>query len=185
MNNKQQQINKRIILRENEKDTKMSLTNKEIELVYLGASIGAGCKPCTSYHFQKAKEVGASDKEIKTTITVSINIRDAAKKEMENHTMKLLGTTTQDDVNKDNLNPDRLNVLVSIGSAFTVNCTSTLNNYFALGKSFGITNEDLNNILRATKLVKMKAASFVDKITLGFEETKSSKVNKESKSCCC
>jgi len=164
----------------------MALTIKEVELVYLGASIAAGCKPCTSYHFRKSKEAGASDEEIKTAITISIIIRDTSKKEMENHAMSLLGTNTQDEVNKDNLNPDRKKVLISIGSAFAVNCTSTLNNYITLGESVGITNEDLNKIFRAAKLVKMKAASHVDKIAVRFEEPKSSEEDKgNSEGCGC
>jgi len=162
----------------------MALTNKEIESVYFGASIAAGCKPCTSFHFRKLKEAGTSDEEIKNTIADSISIRDIAKKEMENHAMNLLEIYKQSEVNIDNQHPDRLTVLVSIGAAFAVNCTSTLNNYIALGESVDITNEDLNNILRATKLVKMKAASHADKIAVRFEEAKINKGDKEESDGC-
>jgi AhpD family alkylhydroperoxidase len=164
----------------------MSVTNKEIELVYLGASIAAGCKPCTSYHFRKVKETGASDEEIKNTIADSVSIRDITKKEMENHALNLLGISTKSEINLDNINPDKLTVLVSIGAAFAVNCTSTLNTYIALAETVGITNEDINNIFRASKLVKMKAASHVDKIAVRFEHTKSTEGDKiESDGCGC
>jgi len=163
----------------------MELTIKEIELAYLGASIAAGCKPCTSYHFRKLKDAEATEEEIKTAITVSNDIRDAAKEEMENHAMNLLGTSTQSEVNTDNLNPDRIRVLVSISAAFAANCTSTLNNHIALAKSAGVTNKDINKIFRAAKLVKMKAASHVDKIAVRFEETKSSEGDIETDGCGC
>ena len=157
----------------------MALTNKEIELVYLGASIAAGCKPCTSYHFRKVKEAEASDDEIQNAISDSANIRDIAKTEMETYAMVLLGISTQSEVKIDNQNPDRLTVLVSIGAAFAVDCTSTLNTYIDLAESVGITNEDINNIFRASKLVKMKAASHVDKIAERFEHAQSNEGDKK------
>ncbi|MBT8387142.1 MAG: carboxymuconolactone decarboxylase family protein, partial [Ignavibacteria bacterium] len=85
----------------------MALTNKETELVYLGASIAAGCKPCTSYHFRKAKEAGALDEEIKNAIAFSVSIRDAAKMEMEKHALGLIKISTQSMANTGNFNPDR------------------------------------------------------------------------------
>ena len=57
----------------------MSLTIKEKELVYIGASVASGCKPCTSFHYKKALQKGASDEEIKTAISAgrAIGISDA------------------------------------------------------------------------------------------------------------
>jgi len=110
----------------------MSLTIKEVELIYLGTSITAGCKPCTSFHFRKVKEAGALDEEIKNTIADSVNIRDIAKKEMENHAMNLLGISTQSGVKIDNQNPDRLTVLVSIGAAFYVSFEAAIIDSYCL-----------------------------------------------------
>jgi len=163
----------------------MTLTIKEIELIYFGASIAAGCKPCTSFHFTKVKEAGASDEEIKSALTDAVNIRDIAKKEMENLAMSLLSLSTQSEVSLDNLHPDRLTILVSIGAAFAMNCTSTLKNYIALGESVGITNEEINKIFRAVKLVKMKAASHVDNIAARFEEAKTNIREEKSDGCGC
>jgi hypothetical protein len=132
------------------------------------------------------KEAGASDEEIKNTIAVSVSIRDVAKQEMENLALNLLGISTQSEDHIDNQNTDRLTVLVSIGAAFAVNCTSTLNTYIALTESVGIINEDINNIFRASKLVKMKADSHVDKIAARFEHAKSYEGDKkESDGCFC
>jgi AhpD family alkylhydroperoxidase len=158
----------------------MALTDKEIELVYLGASIAAGCKPCTSYHFRKAKEAGVLDEEIKNAIAFSVSIRDAAKMEMEKHALDLLKISTQPMANTGNFKPDRTKILISIGSAFAVNCTSTLNDYIALSESAGISSEDLKNIFRATLLIKRKASSHDDRITLRFEEQ-----NGKSNNCGC
>lgn len=148
----------------------MELTMKEIELVYLGASIAAGCKPCTYYHFGKALETGASEEEISSTITTAVNIREAAKNEMMKHASNLLEQSLGNETNDENLNLDRLNIMVSIGAAFALNCTSTLSKYIALIDSVGITSKELSKIFKAANLVKMKAASCVDKISMRFEK---------------
>jgi AhpD family alkylhydroperoxidase len=41
-----------------------SLTDKESELVAIGASIGAGCRPCTKYHVAAALKNGFTDEEV-------------------------------------------------------------------------------------------------------------------------
>jgi len=163
----------------------MALTFKEAELINFGVSIATGCKACTTYHFQKVKEAGASDEEIKNATADSINIRDLAKKEMENHAMNLVGVSEQPDVRAETKNPDRIKVLVSIGAAFAVNCTSTLNYYITLAESAGINTEDVNTIFRPATLVKRKAALYVDKIALSFEESKSDRRNKYLDGCDC
>jgi AhpD family alkylhydroperoxidase len=163
----------------------MALTNKETELVYLGASIAAGCKPCTSYHFRKVKETGASDEEISNAIADSISIKDNAKMEMEKHAMNLIGLTKQNLTSKDNLNPNRIKVLVSIGSAFAVNSAFTLQYYVDLRKTVCITTADLNKIFKAVKLIKMKAALYVDKIAIRFNEMKSEVKINNSGDCDC
>jgi len=161
----------------------MVLTIKEIELVYFGVSIAAGCKPCTTFHFGKLKEAGASDEEINRALIDAVNIRDIVKKEIENHAKSLLGLITPSEINIDNLNSDRLTILVSIGSAFAVNGTSTLSNCIDFGKSAGITNDEINKVFRAAKLVKMKAASHVDKISTRFEKANTNKGEEQFDGC--
>lgn len=38
------------------------------ELIAIGASVGAHCQPCLTWHVQKAQELGISDEEIKAAI---------------------------------------------------------------------------------------------------------------------
>jgi AhpD family alkylhydroperoxidase len=53
----------------------MSLSLKEKELVYLGASVAAGCKPCTTFHCEKAQQTGASEDEIKTAFSDALSVQ--------------------------------------------------------------------------------------------------------------
>lgn len=43
----------------------MRLNDRTIELIAVGASITASCKPCLEYHVKKARELGLDGVEIK------------------------------------------------------------------------------------------------------------------------
>ena len=46
------------------------MDEKTKELIAIGASITAHCKPCLSFHVDKAKELGLTEDEIKDAIAV-------------------------------------------------------------------------------------------------------------------
>lgn len=48
------------------------------EMVAIGASVTANCIPCIRYHFNKAREVGLTDAEIKIAIQVGKSVRKGA-----------------------------------------------------------------------------------------------------------
>lgn len=51
------------------------MDTKQKELIAIGASVTATCIPCLKYHFDKAKDAGASDEEIAEAIQVGRNVR--------------------------------------------------------------------------------------------------------------
>ncbi len=46
------------------------MDDKMKELIAIGASIGAHCQPCLTYHVSKAKELGIEEGEIREAIAV-------------------------------------------------------------------------------------------------------------------
>ena len=46
------------------------MDEKTKELIAIGASVTAHCKPCLSFHVDKAKELGLTEDEIKDAIAV-------------------------------------------------------------------------------------------------------------------
>jgi len=48
------------------------------ELIAIGASVTANCKPCIEYHVAKARENGANDQEIAEAIEVAKMVRKGA-----------------------------------------------------------------------------------------------------------
>ncbi|MHC4116997.1 MAG: carboxymuconolactone decarboxylase family protein [Planctomycetota bacterium] len=53
------------------------------ELIAIGASITANCKPCIEYHVAKARENGANDQEIAEAVDVGKMVRKGAATQMD------------------------------------------------------------------------------------------------------
>jgi len=148
----------------------MTLTYKEKELANIGASVATGCKPCTDYHFSKVREAGASDEEIKMAISDAKVVRDKANEIMEIHGLKHLG------IAKDGGSPSsfeettRIKELVSVASAFAVNCTTSVEKHIAAARAIGITEKEIESVLGAAQFIKGEAAHYVGQMVKLKEE---------------
>ncbi|MDH3217596.1 MAG: carboxymuconolactone decarboxylase family protein [Candidatus Krumholzibacteria bacterium] len=148
----------------------MPLTYREKELANIGASVATGCKPCTDYHFNKVREAGASDEEIKQAISDALAVRDRAREIMESHGLKHLGIAKENDVRPHDEETTRIKELVSVASAFAVNCTTSVKKHIAAAKTVGITEEEIESVLDAALFIKGEAAHYVGQIVKLREE---------------
>ena len=60
------------------------------ELIAIGASITANCKPCLEYHVAKARENGANDQEISEAVAAGKMVRRGAASKMDQFTSTVL-----------------------------------------------------------------------------------------------
>lgn len=148
----------------------MSLTYKERELANIGASVATGCKPCTDYHFKKVREAGASDEEIKKAISIAIEVREKSKEIMESHGLKHLGFELNGDSPPGMDVNTRIDELVCVASAYSINCTSSVENHIAAAKAVGITEKEIESVLAAAHFIKGEAAHYVDQMVKLKEE---------------
>ncbi len=58
------------------------MTNKEKELIAIGASITAHCFPCIDFHLTEARTFGASEKEIREAVQVGIQVMNGSDQKM-------------------------------------------------------------------------------------------------------
>lgn len=58
------------------------MTNKEKELIAIGASITAHCFPCLDYHLVEARKFGASEEEINDAVQVGIQVMNGSTEKM-------------------------------------------------------------------------------------------------------
>ena len=67
------------------------------ELIAIGASITANCKPCLEYHVAKARESGASNQEIAEAVAVGKMVRKGAASKMDEFIPAVLEGTHADE----------------------------------------------------------------------------------------
>lgn len=150
----------------------MTVDGKEKELVAVGISVAAGCKPCTDFHVNAARKAGASDHEIERAMVVALSVRERATVVMKSYALKHVGgspdvSTPADDGGQGN----RLDELVAIGSAFGVNCVSTLEQHLKSASEAGISEAEVTLIARLAMYIKKRAASHVERLTAAAGQT--------------
>ena len=62
------------------------------QLIAIGASIGAHCQPCLTYHVEKARELGANDEDIRTAIETGHMVGKGAMSAMKKFSAGIIGT---------------------------------------------------------------------------------------------
>jgi AhpD family alkylhydroperoxidase len=58
------------------------MDEKTKELIAIGASVGAHCQPCLTWHVEKARELGIDDEEIRTAIETGHMVEKGAMSAM-------------------------------------------------------------------------------------------------------
>ncbi len=66
------------------------MDEKTKELIAIGASIGAHCQPCLTYHVAKAKEIGLTEDEIREAIAVGHRVEKGAMAAMRKFSAGIL-----------------------------------------------------------------------------------------------
>jgi AhpD family alkylhydroperoxidase len=66
------------------------LTDKEKELVALGAALGSNCVPCIEYHVPEARKTGLTDAQIGEAIRLADKVRQVPAKKVLAAAMNML-----------------------------------------------------------------------------------------------
>jgi len=69
----------------------MSLTEKELELVAIGASIGGNCIPCLEYHYKKCVELGFSQRQLAKAIAMAKKVKEVPNQKIYETAARLNG----------------------------------------------------------------------------------------------
>jgi AhpD family alkylhydroperoxidase len=149
----------------------MVLRLKERELAAVGISVATGCKPCTDYHVKAARKARASDDEIGRAVAAALSVRTSATAIMEAHALAHLGEAGHGGGTGGGGETDRAKVLVSVGAALGVNCTSSLDKHLAAARAIGISDQDVADIVKLAVFIKGMAASHVNRMA-GVEEAR-------------
>ncbi|MHC4094117.1 MAG: carboxymuconolactone decarboxylase family protein [Planctomycetota bacterium] len=140
----------------------MSWTPKEKELVALGISVAAGCRPCTRYHLKAVRKTDSSEEEIHDAIERAASIRRNAADSMERYALGNSADGSKEGGCGGEF--DRVAELLSVGAAHAVNCTDALDKHLSAARKGGITEEELQEVFRAAAFIKGKADHHIRKL---------------------
>lgn len=154
------------------------IDEKEKEIAAIAISVAAGCKPCTSFHVKAARKKGVSNEHIRSAMELALSVRSHATKVMKGFTYdNFLEESSETETVPPALElveNNRINVMLVIGAAFGVNCTSTLQKYLELAEMSGLSPDDITIIARLAKYIKGKAAVHVERLCGVSDETRPS-----------
>lgn len=72
------------ILNSDEEITMPNLSQREREIVAIGAAMGSNCIPCIEYHIPEARKAGLSDEELREAVALADKVRQVpARKVLE------------------------------------------------------------------------------------------------------
>lgn len=70
-----------------------NLTDRERELVALGAALGSNCVPCMEYHIPAARKAGLSDAQIVEAVRLADKVRQVPARKVLDVSLAMLGET--------------------------------------------------------------------------------------------
>ena len=143
----------------------MALRLKERELVAVGASLAAGCKPCADYHVKAAREAKLGDAEIRQAMKVALEVRQNALEVMKTYGLQHLGEaldTPDDSIGESS----RTYELVAVAAAVAANCTTNLERHLSAAKNLGIRGDEIGDVAKLATFIRGKAASHVEKLVV-------------------
>ncbi len=151
----------------------MAITMKEKELAAVGIAVATGCQPCTDYHMKEARKAGAFDKEIKEAVGCALSVHNRATQAIEEYALAQLGKKAPmkglSRIWCSKEERTRIKALVSVGSAFGINCVVNLDKHLAEAQSVGISQDDIAEIEKLAEFIKSKAASHANRFASVLE----------------
>ena len=71
-----------------------ALDARTTELAGIAAAVAGHCQPCFDYHYRKARELGASDAEIRAVVALARSVRAAGDRHMDEHVARGMAEET-------------------------------------------------------------------------------------------
>jgi AhpD family alkylhydroperoxidase len=66
------------------------------ELVAIGAAIAANCEPCFKYHYDQARKLGVSDRDMRYAVDLAQKVKEPPARAMLNLAERYLGKSTSE-----------------------------------------------------------------------------------------
>jgi AhpD family alkylhydroperoxidase len=124
-----------------------ALSEKEGEIIAVGASVASGCLPCTKFHLRVAAAVGAEAGEILQAVRDAMRVRGEAAA-----IMARAGGLSPDEIVPPRQAPQEgpalIRELVMTGAAYAINCATSLGAHMAAARALGASDRQLFTAVR-------------------------------------
>jgi AhpD family alkylhydroperoxidase len=141
--------------------TSTSLSQKEKEVIAVGASVAAGCKPCTAHHVAAARHAGATDEDITWAVDDALDVRKSATEIMAGVALEQLGGDAGREGPQDSAKP-LINELTSAAAAFAVSSTTDLETHVNAARQAGASDRQIELALSVARMIKRVANEKVE-----------------------
>ena len=147
----------------------IELNQKEQSLIAVGASVAAGCQPCTAYHVEGARTAGACERSIALAVETALTGRTRATIGMSEWAARCQGATPDID---DEFRVQKVLIaeLTSIATAVAVNSVPDLQKHIEAARDAGARVEQIRIAIEIARKIKRVAEKKVGAITDRIEK---------------
>jgi len=135
-------------------------------LIALGASVAAGCQPCTEFQVKAAREAGACDRGIELAVEAALALRQSATRGIDRWSERCQGGRPELDA-AFRANRQVLAELVAVASAICVQSVPELVLHLAEAVRLGATPEMLRATVGIARSIHNAAVEQIDAVLAG------------------
>ena len=137
----------------------MALDQKDKELVAIGASIGALCRPCIEHHIPAGREAGLTEPELAQAVEVAEATHRIATELLFRLSDELLLSTEEPaGVPLSPQSTSRLDELAALGASIGANCHPLLEQNITAALQQGLTVSQVRSAIKMAEFVQQHAA---------------------------
>ena len=137
----------------------MALEQKDKELVAIGASIGALCRPCIDHHIPAGRDAGLTEPELARAVETAEATHRIAAELLSRRSRELLQAAATRAGGAVQAEPtSRLDGLVALGASIGGNCHPLLEQHIAGALRQGLTASQVRSAIKMAEIVQQHAA---------------------------
>ena len=137
----------------------MALEQRDKELVAIGASIGALCRPCIDHHIQAGRDAELGNLELSRAVQTAQETQRLAQRVLFRHTDELVERgSAKIDVPVGAESPPRDDELVALGASIGANSHPLLEQHIAGALAHGLITNQVRSAIKMAEIVQQNAA---------------------------
>ncbi len=136
----------------------MALDQKDKELVAIGASVGALCRPCIEHHIPAGRDAGLTGPELARAVQVAQATHRTAAELLFRRSRELLGGEAPAGAAVAAEPASRLGELVALGASIGANCHPLVEHHVVGALQQGLTASQVRSAIKMAETVQRHAA---------------------------